>query len=211
MPDMLTQLELDRCPHCEVDRPTLSRFHSFATHTYTGENKRVWGVHVCSRCGGAMLACGLAESHPIAALYPSTNGIDKSIPGQARGYLKEAISTQQAPNASIMVCASAVDAMLKAKGYTEGWLFDRINKAVEDGLLTEAMGKWAHQIRLDANDPRHADQKAAAPTTEDAARCIEFAKALAEFVFVLPSRVTRGLTAAIAAAPAEQQNEGDEK
>ena len=120
---------------------------------------------------------------------------------KARNYLKQAISTQHAPDASIMVCASAVDAMLKHKEYTKGSLYDRINEAVKDGLLTEAMGQWAHQIRLDANDPRHADERAPTPTAEGAALCIEFTKALAEFLFVLPSKVTRGLKAAIVADP----------
>jgi hypothetical protein len=41
-----------------------------------------------------------------------------------------------------MLCASAVDAMLKEKGYEEGTLNQRIDKAVEDHLLTKEMGTW---------------------------------------------------------------------
>ena len=42
-----------------------------------------------------------------------------------------------------MLCASAVDAMLKEKGHQDGTLNQRINKAVEDHLLTQEMGDWA--------------------------------------------------------------------
>ncbi len=85
--------------------------------------------------------------------------------------------------------------MLKAKGYTEGTLNMRINKAAEDHLITAEMARWAHQVRLDANEPRHADEAAPLPSNEDAKRSCEFATAFAEYLFVLPSRITRGLSA----------------
>jgi hypothetical protein len=83
--------------------------------------------------------------------------------------------------------------MLKIKGLRDGSLYARIHKAATDHLITEEMAKWAHQIRLDANDQRHADEEAPPPSEDDAKRSIDFASALAEFLFVLPSRVTRGL------------------
>lgn len=92
-----------------------------------------------------------------------------------------------------MLAASAVDSMLKLRGYSEGSLYARIEKAIENHLLTQEMGQWAHAVRLDANDQRHADEAAALPTEADAKRVIDFAEALAEILFVLPSRVARGL------------------
>jgi len=92
-----------------------------------------------------------------------------------------------------MLSASSVDAMLKEKGYSEGSLYTRINKAVEKHLITPEMAQWAHDIRLDANNQRHADENACLPTEDDARRCVEFATALAQFLFVLPARVQRGL------------------
>ena len=55
------------------------------------------------------------------------------------------------------------------------------------------MAKWAHEVRLDANEPRHADEQKPLPDEEDARKCVEFVLALAKFLFVLPSRVKRGL------------------
>lgn len=91
-----------------------------------------------------------------------------------------------------MLAASSVDSMLKAKGYADGTLYARIEKAMKDHVITEDMAAWAHEVRLDANDQRHADEVAALPSMDDAQRVIDFTMALAELLFVLPSRITRG-------------------
>ena len=46
---------------------------------------------------------------------------------------------------------------------------------------------------LEANDSRHPETEKTAPTQEDAEQSLEFVLALAEILFVLPARVTRGL------------------
>jgi hypothetical protein len=69
------------------------------------------------------------------------------------------------PVGSVMLSTSAIDAMLKVEGYTEGTLYARIDKAAEDHVITDDMVKWAHQVRLDANDQRHADEGAGLPTS----------------------------------------------
>ncbi len=91
------------------------------------------------------------------------------------------------------MCASAVDAMLKAKDDEKGTLNERIKKAIGDQLLTKEMGEWAHHIRLEANDQRHADEDVGFPTQEDAQQSIEFTEALAEILFVLPKRARRAI------------------
>ncbi len=83
---------------------------------------------------------------------------------------------------------------LKAKGLREGSLYSRVDQAAKEHLLAEDMARWAHQVRLDANAQRHADENAPLPTPDDAKRCLDFALALAEVLFVLPARVTRGIT-----------------
>ena len=93
-----------------------------------------------------------------------------------------------------MLAASAVDSMLKLKDYTDGSLDSRIKRAAHDHLITDDMAKWAHDVRLEANEQRHANEGAELPGPEDAKRAIEFALALAQFLFVLPERVQRGIT-----------------
>jgi len=92
-----------------------------------------------------------------------------------------------------MLAASAVDAMLKARGLREGLLYTRIDKAATDHLITSDMAAWAHEVRLDANDQRHADEDAPLPDQADAKRAVDFALALGQLLFVLPARVQRGI------------------
>ena len=62
-----------------------------------------------------------------------------------------------------MLAASAVDSMLKAKNLTSGGLYARIDEAAKAHLITAEMAQWAHDVRLDANDQRHADDSAPLP------------------------------------------------
>jgi len=91
-----------------------------------------------------------------------------------------------------MVAASAVDSMLKARGLKTGTLYARIDQAKNEHLITPEMADWAHEVRLDANENRHADESVLMPSIQDAQRAIDFAEALGQFLFVLPSRVRRG-------------------
>jgi len=129
----------------------------------------------------------------VRALYPTPQEVDEAIPERAREYLTQALNSMNAPSGAVMLTASAVDAMLKAKAYTEGSLYSRIDKAATDHIITADMAMWAHEVRLDANDQRHADAAASLPTIDDARHTIAFATALAQFMFVLPSRVRRGI------------------
>jgi hypothetical protein len=130
----------------------------------------------------------------MEACFPSgTRSISKEIPEKPREFLRQAQESLAQAAGSLMLSASAVDSMLKAKGYKAGTLYARIKQATEDRLITEDMEKWAHQVRLDANDQRHSDEDAPLPTEQDAERSLRFALALAEFLFVLPARVTRGI------------------
>jgi len=92
-----------------------------------------------------------------------------------------------------MLSASAVDAMLKEKGLKDGRLYERIHDAVKQHLISEDMAQWAHQVGLDPNDPRYVDERASMPSPEDARRGLNFAVTLADILFVLPGRVTRGI------------------
>ncbi len=190
-------LELNRCPHCGIAHPHLRLNDShLSTKTFDNKNQRIWGIYVCSTCGGAVLAAARAIKGPVTEMYPAQREIDEAVPGKANEFLNQATESKHSPAGAVMLAASAVDAMLKEKNYKKGSLFDRIDKAVEDHLITEDIGQWAHEIRLDANDQRHADESAPLPNAADAQKCIDFALALAEILFVLPSKVTRGLATA---------------
>lgn len=130
---------------------------------------------------------GNVEDH-----FPNSRSVSEDIPDKPRILLQQAFDSIHAPAGAVMLAASAVDSMLKLNGYTEGSLYTRIEKAVVEHLITKEMAQWAHEIRLDANDQRHSDDDAPLPSEDDAKRVIDFAAALAEFLFVLPNRVERG-------------------
>ena len=188
-------LVLDRCPHCSVSNPNLRRVHHFQTHAHDGSRLRFWGVYVCGTCGGVVTAAAAGNNAPTLEYHPQHESVDEDIPERPRAYLKQSLESLHAPAGAVMLAASSVDSMLKLKNYLKGSLYERIEKAVADGLMTKEMAEWAHAVRLDANDQRHADESATLPTEADAKRCIEFAMALGEFLFVLPQRIERGIGA----------------
>lgn len=193
-------LPLDRCPHCNVAKPHLKLHYGFENDNDRQTGKRRWGNYQCSICGGVTLAVASAVGHDrsglaygdIEQLWPSSQTVHESIPERARLFLEQAIASIHAPAGAVMLTGSSVDAMLKEKGLKEGNLFGRIKLAAEKQLITEEMAAWAHEIRLDANDQRHSDEAAALPNEADAQKAIDFATALAQFLFVLPARVARG-------------------
>ena len=187
-------LLLPRCPHCSIDTPSLVALDAVKfTTAHNGENKRAWRFYKCQRCGGIVTASGGNTTMIVTNTYPSTFQLSDVLPDRVKEYLKQAIDSIFAPSGSVMLSASAVDAMLKEKGYKDGSLYKRIDKAKNDGLITSDMAQWAHQVRLDANDERHADENATMPTVEDAKQSTEFAITLAELIYVLPSKVSRGI------------------
>jgi hypothetical protein len=188
------QLTLERCPHCSVAQPHIQRVWIGETTDFKNLNKRVWATYTCNTCGGVVLAVAPAAQQPaeIAHMWPAPQAVAEELPERAKAYLSQAISSIHAPVGAVVTAASAVDAMLKAKGYKDGSLYSRIDAAAKASLITQEMAEWAHEIRLEANDQRHADESAELPTSEDANRVIEFATALGQFLFVLPSRVERG-------------------
>jgi hypothetical protein len=186
-------LRLERCPFCNVDRPNLDKLWETKTTNSEGTNEALWRFYKCARCGGVVTAWANGPDGYTDGIIPAPKGVSKHIPAKAQSFLFQAIQSIHAPAGAIMLAASSVDSMLKEKGYIDGNLYPRIERAAKDHLITGEMAKWAHQVRLDSNVQRHADHQAQLPTGEDANKTIKFAQAFAEFLFVLPAMVEKGL------------------
>jgi hypothetical protein len=137
-----------------------------------------------------------ANNADIVEIIPGPKKAHSDIPEPARTFLQQAYQTMHAPDAAVMTAGSAVDSMLKQLGYTEGSVYARINKAVDEHKLTDGMGAWAHEVRLGSNRPRHADGERPHATAAEAKQSVEFAEALGYFLFVLTKQVERGTAAA---------------
>ncbi len=190
-------LDLSRCPHCNIAKPNMIRAGGTTTRNDRNENPRDWVKYECATCGGVVMAVAPSSQshnvqHEITQFWPQAQQVHETVPERAKAFLEQAIASIHAPAGAVMLTASAVDAMLKEKGLIKGNLNGRINDAAAQHLITPEMAAWAHEIRLDANDQRHADETADLPDEEAATKVIEFATALAQFLFVLPARVARG-------------------
>ena len=193
MPTLTGTLALSRCPHCAVARPHLSLQWHTGTNNSAGNRSRHWAIYLCTTCGGLVSAWAASSGQEAQDHFPKAASVAAEIPERPRTFLAQAQESLHAPAGAVMLAASAVDSMLKHRGLSEGNLYTRIEKAAEQHLITIEMTKWAHAVRLDANDQRHADEAASLPNEADAQRSIDFAVALAEILFVLPVRVERGL------------------
>ena len=191
-----------RCPHCSVASPHLVRtWHSengVGTPRTDGGNSRAWCLYLCRSCGGAVTAEGYGTNASGATrqVFPKPREAHEDIPDTARRFLQQAYDTLNAPDASAVMAGSAVDAMLKAKGYSDGTLYHRIDKALANNVLTQGMADWAHSVRLGSNRPRHADAEKPHVSYDEARQSVDFAEALGNFLFVLTAKIDRGIKAA---------------
>lgn len=203
---MENTLALQRCPHCQIAKPLLS----FCSLDYDNQRDDPrWAAYICSNCGNVVTAMGHMESFAarggtghvtyVDKTFPDAKPVEEQLPERARRYLEQAHRTMgDAPDAAAVMASSSVDAMLKDKGFTcrKKSLRDRIDEAKEAHLLTEDMAKWAHHVRFMSNNPRHADEDDPYVSPEQAQTVVDFADALGEFLFVLPSRAARAISAA---------------
>ena len=139
MQELGKQLILDSCPHCGRANPVLTRVSAFIeTEDHARTNKRWWCMYKCTTCGYTITAGGYKQSNNatqtgIRWIYPSTPTISESIPDKAREFLRQAQNTFHAPTGAIMLCASAIDAMLIA-GITRMNTPDMNNPQIARGI-----------------------------------------------------------------------------
>lgn len=190
---------LDNCPHCGVAKPEMELLWEsdwIIPREKVGYGHN-WASYRCTTCNLVVLAqseLGEPGTRGLLSLYPTTDAVDEELPERAKQYLGQAIGSLHAPDGAVMLAGSAVDAMLKDKNYKEGTVYARIDAAVIDHVLTEEMGKWANEVRLDSNRPRHSDDNDPHASSAEARQAIEFVKTLGLVLYVLPSRVeSRGL------------------
>lgn len=211
--------EMPRCPRCGAARPTLHLQIFVFPEARVNENQGLegWAVYQCSSCNDIIAfkatmpwsrnsdnirkqINGHYEVYPTE-MMPNASEDFNDWPERAATYMRQALEALGAPDGAVMLAGSAVDAMLKEKGYQDGSVHSRIERAVKDNVLTADMGAWAHEVRLAANAPRHADRESPHATKQEALAALEFTRALAQFLFILPARVERGKQAALVAQP----------
>lgn len=208
-------LSVNRCPHCQIANPTMPiEWQPKRTDRTDGAEPEIWAGYRCTTCGSIIVARGhnvvINHEHKIAIdeFYPPSKAAAIDIPPIARRFLQQAYDTLHAPDAAAVMAGSSVDAMLKELGYVDGSVYARIEKAVQNNVLTKGMGQWAHEVRLGSNRPRHADADRPHVSSTEARQSVEFAEALGQFLFVLTARIERGIKDATDANVSEGGNKG---
>ncbi|MAI31666.1 MAG: hypothetical protein CMM07_08350 [Rhodopirellula sp.] len=187
-------LKLPRCPFCNVDRPNLMSEFDLTPKDSEGNSRGTWRFYRCNRCGSIVTAWAHEHLGRVLGVIPEARRLSDDIPPRPKAYLQQALESRHVPSGAVMLAASAIDSMLKDRGYIEGNLYPRIKQAASDNVITDGMAEWAHRVRLGANAERHADECHDLPSTEDAQRAIKLAEAFAEFLYVLPAMVNQGLS-----------------
>lgn len=190
-------LGVDNCPHCNVSKPLLRRVFSLVENQIAprgdGGPPSGWSVYRCTSCGYLVTAKG-KDSDTSAApfveeIFPPLWSVNEAVPERVAHYLVQAQRTLNSPDASVIMSASSIDAMLKDHGLPEGDLHKRIDLAVKNAILTRHIADWGKRVRLDTVNRRYAAVEAAPMEYADAKRAFDFANAMTEYLYVLPARI----------------------
>ena len=190
-------LGIDNCPHCNVSKPLLRRVFSLVENQIAprgdGGPPSGWSVYRCTSCGYLVTAKGQESDtgpHPyVETIFPPLWSVNECVPTRVALYLVQAHRTLSSPDASVIMSASSIDAMLKDHDLPEGTLRERIDIAVQQSILTQRMADWGHRVRLEQVNYKSASVDAPPMEYADAKRAFDFANALTEYLYVLPSRI----------------------
>ena len=204
---MATHLNLD-CPHCRTKGAGFEIAHQWA---FRGDTTKAHLLAICGVCQKGVtilskknfLNSGSHENLLRSALtYPGNNytiyeihpsfvdDIPDGVPENIKHFYSQGLKNLYERNwdAAGAMFRKTLDVATKflSPERKDLSLFKRINALVEDKLLTEAMGDWTHEVRLDGNDAVHDEEP---ETQEDACRSQKFCEAFLTYAFSLPTLV----------------------
>jgi hypothetical protein len=87
------QLSIERCPHCSISLPNLSKVWESRTSNYLGKKLRYWAAYLCANCGGIVTAYTIEERGEVREIFPSAFEVDDAIPSPAKEFLSQAIGS----------------------------------------------------------------------------------------------------------------------
>ena len=193
-----------RCPFCgdNTSMPPVSEPVLAASNVDIGYGRieDLYAVlHLCTNaeCTGSTVGYytrGRESYHyrfhrPVRRAYKAP----EELPKRPRAILQNANDVRKSPVACVTTTVRAVEAMMAVKGYCDRSksLKQRINEAVKAGDLPEAMGDWAHEVRELGRETHTDEAPPPLPTDKEAEKALLFANTLAQYLFVLPARISK--------------------
>ncbi len=164
-----------------------------------GRTEDIYGVlHICtnSNCTGATVGYYFISGGGFQRWYfwPqfSAHEVSEEVPERPRVILQDANDAWNSPVACVTTAVRAVEAMMAELEYDKRsmGLKNRIDSAVKAGDLPHAMGDWANEVREIGNETHTDEAPAPLPTEDEAKKALLFANTLADYLFVMPARIS---------------------
>ncbi|PJG48716.1 hypothetical protein CAF53_11075 [Sphingobium sp. LB126] len=199
-------IHVDTCPYCFTKNVAFVARQSFVTKAH---EKRAF--FLCGCCGEGVIweyvsppgtaasptdANGdLSRAHILVGRrWPemATGEAPESTPDNVAHFFKQA--TDSLHNGSFdaagMMFRKSLESATKAidPQASHLTLFKRLQKLVENHLITPALGEWANEIRLGGNEAAHDDEIF---SREDAQALRDFTENFLRYAFTLPAAVAR--------------------
>ncbi len=113
------KLMLPSCPHCGISTPNLTKVFEMLSNNYNQSNQLKWRIYKCDACGELITASAHEYEKEIIKSFPESKTVNDSISQVPKEYLSQALSSLHAPSGAVMLASSAIEAMLKDKGYKD--------------------------------------------------------------------------------------------
>ncbi len=190
-----------RCPRCgdKTSMPPVSDPIQVVRNYQTEDGfvgPLVAVLHTCTNtdCAGATIGYYLGgdrQAWRFRYHRPryDTLVIPEAVPKRPRTILQDANDACDFPVACTGAAVRAVAAMMAEMKYKKGGVLPRIEKAVADGVLPKVVGDWAKEVRNIGVTAYTDDDSGPLPTKDDAQESLLFANTLAQYLFILPSRI----------------------
>jgi len=163
-------------------------------------------VAQCPACGGvAIFEVELSGSEPVKAMHPEAVGEweVRHVPADVLAIWEEAVKVFRVnANASAVVaCGRTLEAAAVHRKIEKGTLQQRIEKMLNDGLITAEFRDAMDYVRLIRNVGAHAGQEVSRESAEGTMR---FTQQTLRLVFEVPGELSR-----LTGHPPELDGEGD--
>lgn len=173
----------------------------------TMDECELMAVYRCDECRHLSAAYALAAAPMLGGNEQYRSYLDRSptwlpatpadrrfpdVPRNIEAAASEAYECQGlgAHRAAVLLARSVIEATAKAKGFTKGLLWQKINALFEADLVREHVRDAAHEVRHLGNDMAHGDF--VQPVTEEEAdEVLQLMSEVLNEVFQSPARVQR--------------------
>jgi Domain of unknown function (DUF4145) len=181
------------CPHCSAGPTPFQRVWDTSTPAPEGGERR-WVIASCPACGGLInfeVPPGPEES-PVIQVVPDVVGEWEvgHLPEEIQRDWNEAVAVYRvrADASAVVMCGRTLEAAAKRLNVGGGSLNQRIQRMLDEGLVTAGFGQAMDYIRLIRNTGAHAGARVSRESAEGTMR---FTQQALRLLFEVPGELAR--------------------